>query len=149
MKAVIQRVKKAKVLVYNKVVAQINSGFLVFLGIAQDDTEKELNWLVKKIVNLRIMSDEQGKMNKSLKDVGGQLLLVSQFTLYGDCRKGNRPSFIKAAEPKKAEGLYNLFIAKAESLGIKIKSGIFKAMMKIELTNDGPVTIIVDSQVGR
>jgi len=146
MKAVIQRVKKAKVLVNKKVVTQIASGFLVFLGIAHNDTEKELDWLVKKIVNLRIMSDEQGKMNKSLKETDGEMLLVSQFTLYGDCTKGNRPSFVKAAEPKKAERLYNLFISKTKSLGVKVKSGIFKAMMEVELVNDGPVTLIVDRE---
>lgn len=146
MRAVIQRVKKARVLVKNKLVSQINSGFLVFLGIAQDDTEKELDWLVKKIVNLRIMSDKQGKMNKSLKEAGGEMLLVSQFTLYGDCTKGNRPSFVKAAEPKKAERFYNLFITKAKSLGVEVKSGIFKAMMEVELVNDGPVTIMINRE---
>ena len=146
MKAVVQRVKKTRVLVKNKLISQINSGFLVFLGIAQDDTEKELDWLVKKIVNLRIMSDEQGKMNKSLKEAGGEMLLVSQFTLYGDCTKGNRPSFVKAAEPKKAERLYNLFITKTKSLGVEVKSGIFKAIMEVELVNDGPVTIMINRE---
>jgi len=146
MRAVVQRVKKAKVFVNNKIISQINSGFLVFLGIAQDDTEKELDWLVKKIVNLRIMADEKNKMNKSLKETNGELLVVSQFTLYGDCQKGNRPSFIKAADHKKAEKLYNLFINKTKSLGIKVKSGIFGAMMQANLINDGPVTIIVDRE---
>jgi len=144
MKTVIQRVKKAKVIVDKKVVSQINSGFLVFLGIGQDDTEKQADWLAKKIVNLRVLSDESNKMNKSLKEVGGELLVVSQFTLYGDVRAGNRPSFIKAADVQKAEKLYNLFIDKAKSLGVKVKSGVFRAMMEIELVNDGPVTIIID-----
>lgn len=146
MKAVVQRVKKAKVSVNNKIISQIGRGFLVFLGIAQNDTEKQVDWLANKIVNLRIMSDEKGKMNKSLKETNGQLLIVSQFTLYGDCRKGNRPSFTQAADPVKAEKLYNLFIKKVKSLEVKVKSGIFGAMMEIELINDGPVTIIVDRQ---
>lgn len=145
MKAVVQRVKKAKVSVNNKIISQIGHGFLVFLGIAQNDTEKQVDWLANKIVNLRIMSDEKGKMNKSLKETNGQLLIVSQFTLYGDCRKGNRPSFTQAADPVKAEKLYNLFIKRVKSLGVKVKSGIFGAMMEIELINDGPVTIIVQS----
>lgn len=145
MKAVIQRVKKAKVFVKGKVISQIGSGFLVFLGISRDDTFKQVDWLAKKIVNLRIMSDEADKMNKSLKEIKGQLLVVSQFTLYGDCRKGNRPSFIKAAEPIKAEEFYNLFIDKARELGVEVKSGVFGAMMEIELINDGPVTIIIEN----
>jgi len=145
MKAVIQRVKKAKVLVKNKLVSQINSGFLVFLGVGKNDTKEQVEWLAKKIVNLRIFSDKNSKMNKSLKEVDGEILVVSQFTLYGDCRKGNRPSFVKAADPKKAEKLYNLFIDKAEFLGIKVKSGVFRAMMDIELVNDGPVTILIEN----
>lgn len=145
MKAVVQRVKKAKVFVKGKVVSQIGSGFLVFLGISRDDTIKQVDWLAKKIVNLRIMSDEADKMNKSLKETKGQLLVVSQFTLYGDCRKGNRPSFIKAAEPTKAKEFYNLFIDKSRELGVEVKSGVFGAMMEIELINDGPVTIIVEN----
>jgi len=145
MKAVIQRVKKAKVIVNNKTISQIGPGFLVFLGIGQDDKEKQIDWLAKKIVNLRIMSDEKGKMNKSLKETNGELLIVSQFTLYGDCQKGNRPSFIKAADPIKAERFYNLFVARAESLGVKVKLGIFGAMMEIGLVNDGPVTILIEN----
>lgn len=144
MKAIVQRVKKAKVIVGGKIVGQINKGFLLFLGVSQNDTEKEINWMVEKVVNLRIMGDEEEKMNKSLKEVGGELLVVSQFTLYGDCSKGRRPSFIKAAEPKKAEKLYQLFIQKAKNLGIKVKSGIFGAMMDVELVNDGPVTLIIE-----
>jgi D-tyrosyl-tRNA(Tyr) deacylase len=145
MKAVIQRVKKAKVIVKQKTVSQIDSGFLVFLGVAQDDTEEKLNWLVKKVAQLRIMSDEQGKMNRSLADVGGQVLVVSQFTLYGDCRKGNRPSFVQAAKPKKAERFYHLFIKGLESFGLRVKAGVFREMMGVELINDGPVTIIISN----
>lgn len=144
MKVVIQRVKKAKVIINSKVVSQIGKGFLVLLGVSQEDTEKEADWMVEKVVNLRIMSDEKQKMNKSLKEVGGQLLVVSQFTLYGECLRGRRPSFVKAAKPEKAERLYNLFVQKAKEYGIKVESGIFGAMMEVELTNDGPVTLIIE-----
>jgi len=144
MKAVIQRVKKGQVSIDNKVVGRIGRGFLVFLGITEGDTEKKANWLAKKVANLRIMADEEGKMNLSLKEAGGQLLVVSQFTLYADCRKGNRPSFIKAAEPEKAEELYNLFIKKIKSLSLEVKTGVFGAMMAVELVNDGPVTLVIE-----
>lgn len=146
MKAVVQRVSKAKVLVNNKAISQINKGFVVLLGIGKNDTEKDVDWLVRKIVNLRVMADNQDKMNESLKDANGQLLIISQFTLYGNCKKGNRPSFINAADPEKGEKLYNLFIDKAKSSGIKISSGQFGAMMDIELINNGPVTIILNTQ---
>ena len=145
MKAVIQRVKKAKVIIDKEVISQIGFGFLVFLGVGKKDTEKQVDWLAKKIVNLRIMGDEKGKMNCSLKETKGKLLIVSQFTLYGDCQKGNRPSFIKAADPIKAERLYNLFIDKTKSVGIEVKSGVFGAMMVVELVNDGPVTIFIEN----
>jgi len=144
MRAIVQRVKRAKVIVGGKVVAQIGKGFLVLLGVSQEDTEKEVDWLVEKVCNLRIMSDEKEKMNKSLKEVGGKLLVVSQFTLYGDCLKGRRPSFIKAAKPEKAKKLYNLFIQKAKDYRIKVEAGIFGAMMAVELVNDGPVTLIIE-----
>ena len=146
MKAVVQRVKKAQVFIKNKLYSETGKGFLVFLGIGVNDTEKEVDWLAKKITNLRIMSDEDNKMNKSLKETGGQMLIVSQFTLYGDCRKGMRPSFIKAASPEKGERFYNLFCEKVKSYGLETKSGKFGAMMDIKLINDGPVTIIISTK---
>lgn len=147
MRAIIQRVKKAKVFVKNKLVGQISQGFVVLLAVGENDKEADIDWLAKKIVNLRIMADKQNKMNKSLKAVNGEALVVSQFTLYGDCKKGNRPSFIKAANPKKGEKFYNLFIDKIKALGIKTSSGKFGAMMDIELVNNGPVTIIISNAV--
>lgn len=147
MRAIIQRVKKAKVFVKNKLVGQISQGFVVLLAVGENDKEADVDWLAKKIVNLRIMADKQNKMNKSLKAVNGEALVVSQFTLYGDCKKGNRPSFIKAANPKKGEKFYNLFIDKIKALGIKTSSGKFGAMMDIELVNNGPVTIIISNAV--
>ena len=144
MKAVIQRVSEAKVNVGHKTISQIGPGLLVLLAVAHQDTEKEAEWLAEKIVNLRIFTDENGKMNLSVKDKKGSLLVVSQFTLYGDVRKGKRPSFIKAAPPEQAENLYNLFIEKVrDNEGISIKSGRFGAMMNVSLVNDGPVTLIV------
>lgn len=145
MKAVVQRVKYAKVLVDQKVISQIDKGFLVLLGIEESDTVQKLNWITNKVANLRIMADANNKMNKSLKEVKGEILVVSQFTLYGDCAKGNRPSFIKAAKPEKAKKLYELFISKLQAFGLKVKSGIFKAYMGIELINDGPVTIVIEN----
>jgi len=145
MRLIIQRVSQAKVTVNKKIVGQINKGFLVFLGVAQNDTEKELDWLVRKLVNLRITADKNNKMNLSLKDVKGEILVISQFTLFANCKKGNRPSFIKAANPQKAEKFYNLFIKKLKTYNLKVNSGVFGAMMQISLINDGPVTIILDS----
>jgi D-aminoacyl-tRNA deacylase len=145
MKAVVQRVKKASVSVGGKLICQIKTGFLILLGISQEDGEAEVDSLVKKIASLRVFNDRNQKMNLSIKDVSGQALVVSQFTLYGDTSKGNRPSFIKAAKPKKAEGLYNLFIDKLKSFQIKTKQGMFKAMMDVELINDGPVTIVLET----
>jgi len=145
MKAVIQRVSEARVNVGHKTISQIGPGLLVLLAVTHQDTEKEAEWLAEKIVNLRIFSDENGKMNLSVKDKKGSLLVVSQFTLYGDVQKGKRPSFIKAAPPEQAENLYNLFIEKVkDSRGISIKSGRFGAMMNVSLVNDGPVTLIVE-----
>ncbi len=144
MKVVLQRVKNAKVKVNDKEISKIEKGFLIFLSIANDDSEKQVNSLVDKIFNLRVFSDENGKMNLSLKQVKGEVLVVSQFTLYANCRKGNRPSFKKAAEPKKAEILYNLFFEKISKL-IPAKKGIFGAKMEISLVNDGPVTLILES----
>jgi len=147
MRLVIQRVSQAKVTVNKKVVSQISKGFLVLLGIAQDDTEEKLDWLVKKLASLRIMADKKGKMNLGLKDVGGEVLVVSQFTLLADCKKGNRPSFIKAASPEKGKKYYNLFIEKLKAQGLKVQSGVFGAMMEVSLTNAGPVTIILHYSV--
>ena len=146
MKAVVQRVKESHVEVDHNIVASIGNGLLVLLGVQEDDTEKDVNFLVEKIINLRIFEDENGRMNISLKDVKGELLVVSQFTLLGDCRKGRRPSYIKAAPPEKANDLYEYFIKEAGKLGIVTKSGIFQAMMDVSLINNGPVTLLLDTR---
>ncbi|MEE2840507.1 MAG: D-aminoacyl-tRNA deacylase [Acidobacteriota bacterium] len=148
MRAVIQRVDEARVTVDGNVVGKISKGLLVFLGIATDDGEDDLAFLKKKILNLRIFPDAEGKMNLSLVDTGSAVLLVSQFTLYGDCRKGNRPSFIRAAEPDRARALYQELLRQLRSENIRVESGEFQAMMKVDLVNDGPVTLIVDSKKG-
>ena len=145
MKLVIQRVKNASVEVDNKIVGEIDKGFLVLIGIKVGDTKEQADYLVKKVCNLRVFTDEKGKMNLSLKDVGGELLVVSQFTLYGDCRKGRRPSFSSAARPEVATKLYEEFIEKARKEGIVTKTGQFGAHMMVDLTNDGPVTILLES----
>lgn len=144
MKLVIQRVKNASVKVDNKVVGEIEKGFLVLVGIKVGDTKQQADYLVKKVCNLRVFEDENGKMNLSLKDVGGKLLIVSQFTLYGDCNDGNRPSFIEAARPDEAIPLYEYFCEECDKNGIEVQRGIFGADMKVELLNDGPVTIIME-----
>ena len=144
MKLVIQRVKYAKVEVEEKITGEIEKGFLILVGVEQNDTKEQADWLANKVCNLRIFEDENEKMNLSLKDVNGKILIISQFTLYADCNKGNRPSFIQAAEPKKAEKLYEYFKQKCRNLGIKVEAGIFGAHMKVELLNDGPVTIILE-----
>lgn len=146
MRAVIQRVEEARVTVDETVVGEISKGLLVFLGIEIDDSEEDLAFLKRKILNLRIFSDSDGKMNRSLVDTGGAVLLVSQFTLYGDCHKGNRPSFIRAAPPARADELYQELIRQLRSEGVAVESGEFQAMMKVNLVNDGPVTLIVDSK---
>ena len=148
MRAVIQRVDEARVTVDGNVVGKISKGLLVFLGIATDDGEDDLAFLKKKILNLRIFPDAEGKMNLSLVDTGSAVLLVSQFTLYGDYRKGNRPSFIRAAEPDRARALYQELLRQLRSENIRVESGEFQAMMKVDLVNDGPVTLIVDSKKG-
>ena len=148
MRAVIQRVDEARVTVDGNVVGKISKGLLVFLGIATDDGEDDLAFLKKKILNLRIFPDAEGKMNLSLVDTGSAVLLVSQFTLYGDCRKGNRPSFIRAAEPDRARALYQELLRQLRSENIRVESGEFQAMMKVDLVNDCPVTLIVDSKKG-
>lgn len=145
MKLVIQRVKNAKVEVEGKVVGSIEKGFLVLLGVTHNDTKKEVDYLVKKLCNLRIFEDENEKMNLSLKDVGGELLIVSQFTLYADCTGGNRPSFINAAKPDIAEPLYEYFCDECEKNEIHVEKGIFGADMKVSLLNDGPVTIVLEN----
>ncbi|MBO6232904.1 MAG: D-tyrosyl-tRNA(Tyr) deacylase [Clostridia bacterium] len=144
MRVLIQRVKNASVTVEGKEISKINKGFLVFVGITHTDTEKEADYLVKKVTNLRVFEDENGKMNLSLKDVDGKLLVVSQFTLYGNCENGNRPSFTEAAKPDIANPLYEYFCSKCEQTGIEVQKGIFGADMKISLLNDGPVTIMIE-----
>ena len=144
MKIVVQRVKNAKVEVDEKTVGSINQGFLVLLGVTHTDTKAEADYLVKKLCNLRVFEDENGKMNLGLKDVGGELLIVSQFTLYADCSQGNRPSFINAAKPDVANELYEYFCEKCKEQNIKVEKGIFGADMKVSLLNDGPVTIILE-----
>lgn len=144
MKAVIQRVKNAQVDIEGKTVGKIETGFLVLLGITHNDTKEQADYLVKKICNLRVFTDENQKMNLSLKDVNGELLIISQFTLYADCSNGNRPSFTEAANKNKANELYEYFCSECEKDGIHIEKGIFGADMKVSLLNDGPVTIIIE-----
>lgn len=144
MKLVIQRVNNAKVDVDNKTIGQIEKGFLVLFGVGPEDTKEIADFLVEKLCNLRIFEDENQKMNLSIKDIDGELLIVSQFTLYADCKKGNRPSFAGAAEPEKANALYEYFIEKCKDKVKKVEHGKFGADMKVSLLNDGPVTIILE-----
>jgi len=146
MRAVVQRVLRGNVTVDGKVVGSIGKGYVVLLGVSEQDTSEDVAYMAEKIVNLRIFEDADGKMNLSLLDVKGELLAVSQFTLYGDCRKGRRPSFATAARPEKAQMLYNEFVEKCRDMGVKTETGIFQADMKVEILNDGPVTVIVDSE---
>ncbi len=145
MRAVLQRVSHARVTVDEQVIGQINSGLVVLLGVAHGDTEQHAKQLADKIVQLRIFEDDAGKMNRSLLDTGGGLLAVSQFTLLADCRKGRRPSFVGAAEPNEARHLYERFVAAVESFRVPVAQGEFRAHMKVTLTNDGPVTIVLDT----
>lgn len=145
MRGVAQFVKKASVTVENEVVGTIQQGILLLLGIKPEDGEEQVRWMVKKVINLRAFPDEQGKMNRSLIDVEGELLVVSQFTLYGDCSMGRRPSFIGAARPEQAEPLYELFVAEAKRQLKKVATGKFGAKMEVQLVNNGPVTFILDS----
>ncbi|WP_181350555.1 D-aminoacyl-tRNA deacylase [Thalassobacillus sp. CUG 92003] len=146
MKAVIQRAENASVSVNEETVGHIDFGLVVLLGVSHEDTEEDATYLVNKIVNLRIFEDEHNKMNLSLKDVGGKVLSVSQFTLFGDTRKGRRPSFMKAAPPEQATQLYEIFNDLVESEGIEVETGRFGEMMNVNLTNQGPVTLIIDSK---
>ena len=144
MKVLIQRVKQASVKVDEKQISKIDQGFLVFVGITHTDTQKEADYLAKKVTNLRVFEDQNEKMNLSLKDVNGKLLIVSQFTLYGNCENGNRPSFTDAAKPDYAKDLYDYFCNKCAETGIEVQTGIFGADMKINLINDGPVTLMIE-----
>lgn len=145
MRAVVQRVKCASVMVAGERISEIRQGLLVFLGVADNDSSDDVDYLANKIVNLRIFEDDAGRMNESLIQSGGEILVVSQFTLYGDCRKGRRPSFIAAANPEKGNTLYQEFIESVTRMRVPVKAGIFQAMMDVELINDGPVTIMLDS----
>ena len=146
MRAVVQRVKEAGVSVDGSLLGQIKRGLVILLGMGQDDREEDADYLLSKIIHLRIFEDADKKMNRSLLDIKGEMLVISQFTLYGDCRKGRRPSFVSAAEPEKAESLYEYFIAGGEKAGIRTVPGKFQAMMDISLINQGPVTILLDSR---
>ena len=146
MRAVIQRVSQAKVVVDDNTVGQIGKGFMILLGVHEQDTQADVDYLVGKISKLRIFEDEQQKMNRSIIDVGGEILSISQFTLFADTKKGNRPSFVQAAKPDVAIPLYEAFNEGLRQAGIPVETGIFGADMKCHLVNDGPVTIIIDSQ---
>ena len=146
MKVVLQRVSRAKVTVAGEVVGQIGPGLLILLGVEVGDAEADAKQLAEKIVTLRVFDDADGKMNLAMGDVGGELLVVSQFTLLGDCRKGRRPSFIAAALPEEAERLYHLFVAAAASHNVRVATGRFRTHMEVELVNDGPVTMLLESR---
>lgn len=145
MRAVIQRSKAASVTVDREIIGEINKGVVVLLGVQATDDAKAIQWMVDKIINLRIFEDENNKMNLSLKDTGGEMLIVSQFTLYGDCRKGRRPGYSKAAPPALAEKIYEQFVENVKQNGISVATGKFQAMMDVQLVNDGPVTLLLDS----
>ena len=145
MKIVVQRVSQANVEVEGEIVGKIEAGLMLLIGISEDDQKADADWLIHKIINLRIFSDENGKMNKSILDISGEILCISQFTLLADYKKGNRPSFIKAAKPELAIPLFEYFKTKISESKLKIESGIFGADMKVSLVNDGPVTIVLDS----
>ncbi len=146
MRAVVQIISKGQVTVDDKVVGAVSSGLLIYLGIGNCDSNKDVEYMVGKVTNLRIFEDSEGKMNLSLLDVAGELLVISQFTLMGDCRKGRRPNFMYAAKLEIASELYGEFVDGCRDLGIKVETGVFQAHMHVESTNDGPVTVIVDSQ---
>jgi D-tyrosyl-tRNA(Tyr) deacylase len=146
MRAVVQRVSSARVEVAGRTAGEIGPGLLALLGVARDDGNEDADYLAEKILNLRIFNDAEGRMNRSLSDAGGALLVVSQFTLYGDVRRGRRPSYIDAADPEKANTLYEYFVARARARVTRVETGVFQAMMQVSLINDGPVTILLDSR---
>ena len=146
MRAVVQRVRSARVAVDKKIIGKIHQGMLVFLGVGKDDTREDAEYLAKRIVELRMFADAQGKMNLSLADIHGGILVVSQFTLYGDCVKGRRPSFDRAADPAKGEELYDYFVTRLRQYDCPVETGQFRAMMDVSLVNDGPVTFILESR---
>ena len=146
MRAVVQRVSRASVRIGERPVAETGSGLLVLLGVGSDDEEVDADYLADKIVHLRIFNDQDGKMNRSLAEVQGSLLIVSQFTLFGDCRKGRRPSYTDAAAPEKGRELYEYFVERVRQSGLSVQTGEFQAMMEVELINDGPVTLLLDSK---
>jgi D-tyrosyl-tRNA(Tyr) deacylase len=145
MRACIQRVTESHVAVAGEVIGRIGKGLVVLVGVANGDGEEEVNWLAEKVVGLRVFEDEAGKMNRSLAEVGGAMLVVSQFTLYGDCRRGRRPSFTEAAPPELAERLYQAFVARVREAGIEVATGRFREHMLVSLVNDGPVTLWIDT----
>ena len=146
MRVVIQRVRKASVTVDNQITGSIGFGLVILIGVAREDSENDVQWIADKCINLRIFENEEGKFHHSLLDTGGEILAISQFTLLGDCRKGRRPSFTHAAEPKKAQQLYERFVDILKEKKIKIETGVFAARMSVEIHNDGPVTLILDSK---
>lgn len=146
MRFVIQRVERAEVTVEGKVSGEIGNGYVVLVGLLPTDDDKVMDYMLDKLVNLRIYEDENDKLNLSLKDIGGEILIVPNFTLYGDARKGRRPSYAKAAPPDEAEKLFDRFVEKAKETGLNVQTGIFRTHMKVELVNDGPVTILLDSE---
>jgi D-tyrosyl-tRNA(Tyr) deacylase len=145
MRAVVQRVSRAQVAVSGEIAGEIGVGLLVLLGVGRDDTEADATYLAEKIAGLRVFEDAEGKMNRSVQDVGGSVLVVSQFTLYGDVRRGKRPSFDAAAPPEKARQLYDFFVERIRAAGLRCETGRFQEMMQVELVNEGPVTILLDS----
>lgn len=145
MRAVVQRVASAKVEVAEQITGQIGHGLLVLIAVHEQDTEKDIQWMADKLLALRLFNDEEGKMNLSCQEIGGELLVVSQFTLYGDCRKGRRPSYSHSAPVQLAEPMYHKFVERLKTSGLKVQEGVFQAHMQVSLVNDGPVTVVVDS----
>jgi len=148
VRALLQRVSQASVTVDGRVVGQIGRGFCILLGVTHSDTNKEADWLANKIAGIRLFEDEAGKLNLGLSDIGGELLIVSQFTLYGDARKGRRPSFIAAARPEQSEPLYDYFVNQMRDAGFRVQTGIFGANMQVEIQNDGPITLMLERETG-
>lgn len=148
MRAVVQRVSRGRVTVEGQVVGEIGRGYVVLLGVSREDTPEAADYVAEKVAGLRVFEDEAGKMNLSIADVGGDVLAVSQFTLYGDVRRGRRPGFDRAGRPEQAEPLYERFVAKLREYGLRVETGRFQTHMEVELVNDGPVTILVDSEKG-